>query len=1298
MRDELHCTTGTAGPDQPSASGVDRSSDIGDALEAISFVVDCHGIVHCGSTEGRWIFCDNGNGQAVENLFSLLLPNLRAPAQQAHERCLKTGRSTRDASARLRVGDRESIVSVVVQPLAQTGRDANLYLLQFTAEPATPSRNETSAGVGPAGETNDGRQGSPQAYIGRSSSDLKNLLHGTNVAAIFLDSQLIVRGYTPGASLIYPLDETSVGLPIGQLNPLVDAMPPLPCPDDVSDCQTHEAVLRNRGGRWFIRRVRPYQFPDGDAEGMVVTFSDVTELNESRSLLERSLNAAHMHSFEVDLRTGETRRMGSMCGPAGIPEAGRIEQFVEAVDSADRSRFLEARASRTAEDASYAITYRYHLPDGSMCWLRDDAEVFFDADAKPRRVVGTSRNVTTERRTLQELRKQQRQLQAITDAAPAQIAYVDSEEKHRFVNAGYARQFGKPVDQILGKTVLEVMGEQNYQRAREALHLALAGHRQEYELVLHGEKDEPPRFKEVSYVPDFGNESGVDGCYVLMIDVTQQKQDAVAALDRESQLKLALQTARMGIWEWDFETNTVKWSESLKDFLGHAGDHSRLTSEQFFRMVHVDDRDRLRQRLQTARDGTSESFEVQYRVTGGGLRGITWFHGTAAVRRDESGQMVNIICVVKDVTERMLAEERLAVNEHRLQRVIDGASVGIAFAKTSGQVVTANDAALRMLGIDRETFIREGFNWTSSIRPEDRHKAASIVKELKSSGRMPPQELLLRHPGGNLQPVQISSLSVTTDDEEHVVFLVDLAEQKRYQQSLDEARQLAETANETKSEFLANMSHEIRTPMSAIIGYLDILSRNLTQPDDLKCVSIIRDNSRFLLEIINDILDISKIEAGKLVLQKKRFRPDRLIADVRSLMDVRAAEKDLQLNVEFDGEIPKTIRSDDKRLKQILVNLLGNAIKFTEEGSVDLVIRYIREEEALSFDIIDTGIGMHPKLLAKLFQPFTQGDSSLNREFGGTGLGLTISQRLAHLLGGRIVAESQTGKGSKFSLRIAAGSNKNVPLVQPNLMIREASAQRDRDQELPRFSGRILVVDDRRDIRLIAQHIIEQAGGTVTPAEHGDEAIRLIRAAEDAGSGYDLVVMDMQMPIMDGYEATRRLRAAGFQKPIVALTAHAMRGDRQKCIDAGCTEYLTKPLDQPEFLKILASYLLPKAHQPRGPRRILVVEDLVEAADSLAMLLECENHVVEKAYDGTTAIELAEAFQPELVLLDLGLPDMSGYDVLRAIKRLRPSNGPVFVALTGRDNPNETMGAGFAHHIVKPVDINELERLVAALD
>jgi CheY-like chemotaxis protein len=513
--------------------------------------------------------------------------------------------------------------------------------------------------------------------------------------------------------------------------------------------------------------------------------------------------------------------------------------------------------------------------------------------------------------------------------------------------------------------------------------------------------------------------------------------------------------------------------------------------------------------------------------------------------------------------------------------------------------------------------------------------------------------------------------------------------------------------------------------MTAILGYADILGRHLTDPDDLQCVEPIRRNGRFLLEIINDILDISKIEAGKLKIELQRFRVDELVAEVISLMSVRAAEKKLTLRAEYNGPIPETIESDPTRLRQILMNLVGNAVKFTESGGVELITRLVPEREQLQFDVIDTGIGMGPELMARLFEPFTQADSSLTRRFGGSGLGLTISRRLAEMLGGDIAVQSEPSKGSTFTATVATGALESVPIIEPlwESLIPVATSR----ILLPRLDCHVLVVDDRREVRYLAQHFIEEAGGRVTTATNGAEALAAVQERADSGTTVDLILMDMQMPVMDGYEATARLRESGFRGPIIALTAHAMDGDRERCLQAGCDDYTSKPLDVRHLIAVIARHTLavsavePDARRtglseglessltartasalkdPSTPlkvgRKVLLVDDSRDLCKMMSMLLSARAHDVRTAHDARSAIATALEFRPDVVVLDLTLPDMSGYDVARHLKGEPQLQNSVLIALSGRGEPEaeqRAVQAGFHHFLVKPTDADVLERL-----
>jgi two-component system, sensor histidine kinase len=388
---------------------------------------------------------------------------------------------------------------------------------------------------------------------------------------------------------------------------------------------------------------------------------------------------------------------------------------------------------------------------------------------------------------------------------------------------------------------------------------------------------------------------------------------------------------------------------------------------------------------------------------------------------------------------------------------------------------------------------------------------------------------------------------------------------------LTTAMSRAEAANRAKSEFLANMSHEIRTPMTAILGYSDVmLDPKRTLSDRADCLQVIRRNAQHLLELINDILDISKIEADKMTVERIPAELPRIIVDVSSMLRPRAMNKGLSLRVDFDGAIPLEIATDPLRLKQVLMNVVGNAIKFTDHGEVTMRVRCQRDGQSsrILFDISDTGIGMTPEQIERLFQPFMQADGSMTRKYGGTGLGLAISKRLVALMGGEISVTSEIGRGSTFSIAIDGGDLSKTQLLDDLCESMLAPAPYVDQVDDLRLLGRILLAEDGIDNQhLISMHLTA-AGAEVVVAENGRIAVDKLREEK-----FDLVLMDMQRPILDGYGAASELRRRGFDIPIIALTAHAMVGDREKCIAAGCTDYTTKPIDRDLLLRTVAKHL-----------------------------------------------------------------------------------------------------------------------------
>lgn len=396
-------------------------------------------------------------------------------------------------------------------------------------------------------------------------------------------------------------------------------------------------------------------------------------------------------------------------------------------------------------------------------------------------------------------------------------------------------------------------------------------------------------------------------------------------------------------------------------------------------------------------------------------------------------------------------------------------------------------------------------------------------------------------------------------------------------------RQQAEAANQSKSAFLANMSHEIRTPMTAILGYTEILeleARTHQMPElFLDSLDTIRRNGGHLMELINDILDLSKIEAGKLDVESIACSPQTIVEEVMELVQVRAEAKGLKLEADFKFPLPAQIHSDPTRIRQILINLIGNAIKFTEVGTIRLETELLQapyDEPQIQFTIVDQGIGMSEAQMTNLFRPFSQADSSTSRKYGGTGLGLTICKRLANILGGDISVQSEINHGSRFSATVRTGSLAEIELLhelhdtQGDSSTAAANDKTTTTEESPLRGKHVLLAEDGPDNQKLISFILKKAGAEVCLAANGEEAYQAAIQEMERGVLFDVILMDMQMPILDGYSATRKVRDVGYTGPIISLTANAMEGDRERCLAVGCNDHITKPIDRRQLVEMIS--------------------------------------------------------------------------------------------------------------------------------
>lgn len=674
----------------------------------------------------------------------------------------------------------------------------------------------------------------------------------------------------------------------------------------------------------------------------------------------------------------------------------------------------------------------------------------------------------------------------------------------------------------------------------------------------------------------------------------------------EERLSLAIRAANEGLWDWHIDTGETFFNDTFYTMLGYDPGELPMHVDTWKVLVHPEDLPDAMHDLNQCLAGKTSTYRNEHRLRCKDGSWIWILDVGEIVERSEDGVPLRMIGVHINIQEQK-------ESAHCLELAIESANAGLWDWNLSTDTFVSNDLFHTMFGqspVHGELPIRYLMD---RVHPGDTNEidrkltlafadpkylydvefrlrcAGGYYKWIRSTGKV----IEWSTDGRALRMIgQHMDIDVPTRARQQVESLnQELAEQIAYANSLTAE---AEAANFAKSEFLANMSHEIRTPMTAILGYTDLLSEDKAirqaTAEVHENIATVRRNAEHLLTIINDILDMSKIEAGRLNIEQVEMQPAQVIQDVWHLMHHRAETKGIELNLSFESSLPSAVLSDPTRLRQILVNLAGNAIKFTEEGSVNLLVTYRSNADAtdtLRIAVHDTGIGMTLEQCEKIaqFDAFTQADGSTTRKFGGSGLGLRISNSLATMLGGGIEIESEPGVGSRFIATISVGRMNDASMLSPEDLNSGMAQQHPRSSdnqvcsandsvhmEAPLAGCRLLLAEDGPDNQRLISFILKKAGADVVVVGDGQEAFHEALEAEAKQRPYDVILMDMQMPVMDGYMATAELRAKDYAGTIIALTAHAMAEDRDNCLGCGCDDYATKPIDRASLIQMIADY------------------------------------------------------------------------------------------------------------------------------
>jgi PAS domain S-box-containing protein len=821
----------------------------------------------------------------------------------------------------------------------------------------------------------------------------------------------------------------------------------------------------------------------------------------------------------------------------------------------DQPRVAAELARCVALGAPAELEYRIQRRDGSTAWVSDRAVLVRDEEGQALFVQGVVVDITSQRRAEEE----RRMLSHVLEHGPASIMITDRVGNIEYVNRKFTEVTGYLAEEVLGQNPrLLQSGRTPVEEYRKLWETITAG--REWRGTFCNRKKNGELYWEAATITPIRNAAGEVTRYVgVKEDITQQREMLEALRLSEERFRMAVESASDLVWEWDLASGAMSYFGRFAETV-QEGRVAQLpaTYQAWRELVHPEDLARVETAM-ADHLARGSPFREQYRVVIGDRQLYLEGRGTAV--RDRDGRPYKWVGLVTDITAARRTEEKLS----RLAAIVQSSDDAIVSLDLNGTITSWNAAAQRLCGYAAQEVVGQPVAILAPAEAELPQDLTRALEQVRRGQAVRCDRTFTARQGGERIPLSLSVSPIQCRSGEVLgasIIARDISEREQAQQALEQALAAARESTELKSRFLANMSHEIRTPMHGILGMSELLADTSLSEEQRECVGAIRDSAEALLRLLNDILDLSKIEAGRMELESVVFDPAREVEQAQATLAATAQKKGLRLTAQIESGLCRLVRGDPLRLRQVLLNLAGNALKFTEHGEVAIRAEIVEENDhnvTLRCLVSDSGIGIPQDQQARLFQSFVQGDGSITRRYGGSGLGLAISRQLVELMGGAIHVQSEPGHGSTFSFTAVL---EKAEAVEPAELSPADRGNLDH--------RRILLAEDNEVNQRILLRFLQRAGCQVDVAPDGQEAVEAALQ-----TCYDAILMDVQMPRMDGYTATaeiRRRENGRGRTPIIAMTANAMKGDREKCLGAGMDDYLSKPVRLEELKRLLCRW------------------------------------------------------------------------------------------------------------------------------